>query len=479
MKNFYITTTLPYINAPIHLGHATEIVRADAIARYKKLKGFEVFFNTGTDEHGMKIYESAEKAGEEIQVFVDRYAALYRDTTAKLGVVSDVHYVRTTDKHHIDAAQEFWRRCDAKGYIYKKYYEAKYCIGCEEIKTDSELVDGKCPEHDRIPEIIKEENYFFKLSAFGDRLLELYNKNPKLIIPETRMNEMKSFVKSGLRDFSVSRPKEKVRWGIEVPGDPTHVMYVWFDALTNYISTLGWPDEGGMFERFWINGTPVQFCGKSNTRFQGVMWQAMLMAVDLPAPNNIIIDGFILDEAGKPMSKTLGNVISPLDLQEEYGTEALRYFILREFHPFEDTGVSKKSLKEAYNAHLANGIGNLTSRILKMAQTNLPGPVSIPDKNRVWSEDYKSALEEFNIKKAIDDVFEKIKSLDEEIQTKEPFKLMKTDPEKAKQIITNLVVCLHGVAQHLEPFMPETSRKIIESIRANKMPEAPLFLRKD
>ena len=475
--HFYITTTLPYVNAPIHLGHATEIIRADAVARYKKLLGYDVFFNTGTDEHGMKIYESAVKAGSTLEKYTDYYASLYQKTLQKLGVSEDAHYIRTTAPRHMQAAQEFWRQCDRAGYIYKKNYQAKYCIGCEEEKTDSELVDGKCPEHDRVPELINEENYFFKLSAFGSKLLALYERQPKIIIPISRMNEMQAFIRSGLRDFSISRFKVKTPWGIPVPDDPDQVIYVWFEALVSYLSTLGWPDHLENFDNYWVHGTPTQYCGKDNTRFQGVMWQAMLMAAGIPATHTIIVDGFILAERGVKMSKGLKNVIDPLELQKEYGTDALRYFVIREFSPFEDTAVSKASLKMTYNANLANGLGNLASRVMKMASAHLRSPVKIPD--NTIPEDFKDACESFNLQKASDIVWKHIGALDRRIQETEPFKLIKTDKKKTSIIIEELVLGLYTVARMLDPILPETSLAIKTAVKENKMFDKPLFPRKD
>lgn len=484
MKSFYLTTTLPYVNAPLHLGHATEIIRADAIARYKKLKGFDVFFNTGTDEHGQKIFESAQKSGQTPEQYTNHYANLFKETLEKFGIENTgdyaPHYVRTTDERHIHAAQKFWNICVDNGYIYKKNYKTKYCVGCEEEKTDSELEHGRCPIHpNREIEHIEEENYFFKFSDFGEKLLAYYDLNPGFIIPESRMNEMREFVKRGLQDFSISRLKSKMSWGIPVPGDEDHVMYVWFDALTNYISTLGWPETLENFEKFWVHGTPTQYCGKDNTRFQAVMWQAMLLAAGLPQSNKIVVDGFILGEGGVKMSKSLGNVVDPLDIVSEYGIDALRFFVLHDFHSFEDTPVSMQSLKESYNAHLANGIGNLTSRIMKMATVHIsdrpewmPNFVDTP-------KDFQSALDNFDIQKAAQIVWHSISELDKRIQAEEPFKLVKTEPEKGKQVIDELRKELAKIAQCLLVITPETARTILECIENHKMPENPLFVRKD
>ncbi|KKT74648.1 MAG: Methionine-tRNA ligase, partial [Parcubacteria group bacterium GW2011_GWB1_44_7] len=276
---FYITTTLPYVNAEPHIGFAMEVIRADVMARWKRAQGFEVFFNTGTDERGAKIFEAAKKAGQEPQTYVDEAAKKFQALIPLLNL-SEPNFIRTTDSHHIKAAREFWKICAKNGHIYKKPYKIKYCVGCELEKTDSELVDGKCPLHPtREIEEIEEENYFFKFSAFQKPLLDFYEKKPDFVVPDFRFNEIKSFVKRGLEDFSISRLKEKMPWGIEVPDDSEHTMYVWFDALVNYISAIGWPDDLERFKKWQIDsGGMVQYCGKDNLRQQSAMWQAMLMA---------------------------------------------------------------------------------------------------------------------------------------------------------------------------------------------------------
>lgn len=476
-KNFYITTTLPYVNNDPHIGFAMEIVRADVIVRVKKLQGFEVFFNTGTDEHGQKLLTDATNAGRDVKEYVDEYAEKFRGLKDLLNIYLDVHFIRTTDEHHIKAAQKFWQICNDNGYIYKKNYNTKYCVGCELPKTDSELIDGKCLVHpNKEIEIREEENYFFKFSVFGDRLLALYDSNPSLVIPDFRFNEIKSFVKNGLEDFSISRLKSKMSWGVPVPGDDDHIMYVWFDALVNYISTLGWPENTDNFEKFWTNGTPVQYCGKDNLRQQSAMWQAMLLASGLPTTNRIVINGFITGDGGVKMSKSLGNAVNPYDLVSEYGTDALRYFVLRELSSFEDSPFTIERFKESYNANLANGIGNLTSRIMKMAETNLEGSVAI-EENTI-PEEYFKFFETFEINKAMDFVWSKIGELDTIIQQTEPFKLIKIDKEKGTEIINDLVRKLYTIARMLNPLMPETSEKIKVCVKANKSPETPLFLRK-
>lgn len=488
MKSFYITTTLPYVNADPHVGFAMELIRADVVARAKKLQGYEVFFNTGTDEHGSKLYLSAQKEGIPVQEYVDRYAQEFRGLKDLLNISDDVHFIRTTDPSHEAAAQEFWKLCDTNGYIYKKSYQIKYCVGCELEKTDSELVDGQCPIHPTYTiELINEENYFFKFSAFQKPLLEFYDKHPDFVVPDFRFNEIKAFVERGLEDFSISRLKSKMPWGVAVPGDENQVMYVWFDALVNYISTLGWDSssprlgedrgEVDLFKAFWINGTPTQYCGKDNLRQQSAMWQAMLMAAGIPNSHQIVINGFFNGEGGIKMSKSIGNVVNPYDVVGEFGTDALRYYVLGEVSMFEDSPCSIELIKASYNAKLANGLGNLTSRIMKMAESNLSGPVEIPE--ATIPEEYFKLLDTFEINKAVHMIWQEMSAMDLLIQDKQPFKLVKTDPEAGQAIIRELAIRLYSAAEMLSPILPEISEKIKALVKANKSPEQPLFLRKE
>lgn len=488
-KYFYLTTTLPYVNAPLHMGHALEFVRADTIARYKRLQGFDVYFNTGTDEHGMKIYDKAKENNVSPNDFVDQGFTVFREQLKMFGVDESImHFIRTTDKKHEKIAQDFWRVVDKNGYIYKKSYQAKYCVGCESEKTDSELVEGVCPFHpERELKTIDEENYFFKYSLFTEKLLKLYEENPDFVVPDFRLNEVRNFVKGGLQDFSISRLKEKMPWGIEVPGDTSQVMYVWFDALTNYISTLGSDDtetiddliKSEKFKKYWIEGNPTQYCGKDNTRFQAAMWQAMLMAAEIPNSHQIIVNGFITGEGGIRMSKSLGNGVDPKEIVLEYGTDALRYFLLREVGSFEDSPFTRERFKDSYNSGLANGLGNLVSRVMNMVVSydvnldNLPDPAGYLDKI-VTKE-----INKFDLNKAMNELWLYISSLDEFIQKTEPFKTIKIDAQKAHSDLREAVGGLVKIARILEPMMPETSLKIQELIKTNKKPEAPLFLRKE
>ena len=482
-QSFYITTTLPYVNSKPHIGFAMELIRADVIARYKKLLGFDVFFNTGTDEHGLKIYRKAQEEGKDPQTLVDGYAETFKGLIPLLNISSDVHFIRTTDTHHVTAAQEFWKRCEK--YIYKKNYKVKYCVGCELEKTESELVDGKCLIHPNLEiEVIEEENYFFKFSEFQKPLLELYKNNPNFVLPNSRLNEIREFVSRGLQDFSISRLKEKMPWGVPVPGDSDHVMYVWFDALVNYISTLGWPEDTETFNKYWVEGETVQYAGKDNLRQQSAMWQAMLLAAGLPVTKQVVIEGF-LTSGGQKMSKSLGNVIDPIEIVNEYGADALRYFVTREFHPFEDSDVTMERLKESYNANLVNGLGNLTSRIMKMAELyavsyKLP---SEEDILKTKMDPIEEALSRFDQKSAIDFIWDRIRQSDQKIQEEQPFKLIKSEKElernQAAHVIASLIQDLWWISVAIKPFMPNTAILIQKAIKEKKVPETPLFPRKE
>lgn len=475
-RPFYLTTTLPYVNADPHIGFALELVQADILVRYRKLCGDEVFFNTGTDEFGLKIYRKALLEGKDPQAYTDEYAQRFQGLKNTLDLYPDIHFIRTTDSHHKAAAQELWRRCLAKGDIYKKTYKGLYCVGDEAFIKETELINGKCPNHPTMEPIgIEEENYFFRLSAYQEKLLAYLGKEG-VIVPEWRRQEAIQFVQRGLEDFSISRVKEKMPWGVAVPDDETQVMYVWFDALTSYISTLGWPeDKEGNFKKYWEGGDTLQLAGKDQVRFQSIMWQAMLMSAGLPTTQKVLYHGFITS-GGQKMSKSLGNVIDPIAIVEEYGADALRYFLARHIQPFDDSDFTMEKFKDAYNADLANGLGNLAARIMQLAQTHLPVPVELP--HTEFPRGFTEAVEKFELNKAVDLVWHKIQEVDQKITTAEPFKVVKTDIEKGKSLITELVIELAGIVVMLEPIIQTSAHTLREAIKQNKKP-TNLFPRKE
>jgi methionyl-tRNA synthetase len=482
----YITTTLPYINGKPHLGHAFEFVRADAVARFKRLEGFEVFFNTGTDEHGQKVLKRAEEEGLSPQDFADKYSEKYQDLLAELNVSNDA-FIRTTDESHKKSAQEFWKRCDANGDIYKKEYRGLYCVGCEMFVNESDLTEeGECPDHSgQKPVEIEEENYFFRFSNYQDELLKFYKERADFVVPDVRFNEIKRFVEDGLEDFSISRVADKMPNGVPVPGDDSQVMYVWFDALSNYISTLGWPDNEENFQNFWIDGAPTQFCGKDNLRQQAAIWQAMLLSAGLPLSRQIVIHGHIQSD-GRKMSKSVGNVIDPQEIIDEYSTDMLRYYLLRHLHPFDDPDITEDSLKEAYNGNLANGLGNLVSRVANMyVSYDVKVAIDYKAETTLEQEDGEALagfINEYRFDRALDYIWAEIGHLDAFITKEEPYKLIKSDDpeqvEEAKQAVAYLVLRLYDIASMLTPFMPETAKEIKRIIEAKEKPQ-PLFQRKD
>ncbi|MBO05915.1 MAG: methionine--tRNA ligase [Parcubacteria group bacterium] len=478
-KVFYQTTTLPYVNAKPHIGFALEIIQADARARFERLLGREVFFNTGTDEHGLKIFNAAQEVGKKPQEYVDELAPKFDELKKALNLSYD-NFIRTTDENHIKATEKLWEICQEKGDIYKKNYKGLYCISCERFIKEDECKNNRCPNHStKNLEEVEEENYFFRFSKYEKELLE-YLKNPKVITPKWRREEAINFVKSGLEDFSVSRIKEKMPWGVPVPGDENHVMYVWFDALTNYISTLGWPDDkDGNFQKFWNDGQTIQFAGKDQVRFQSLMWQAMLISAGIKTTDEIFYHGFITVK-GEKISKSIGNIVDPFEIVEKFGTDTLRYHLLRHVSPVEDSNFSEEILLESYNANLANGLGNLFSRIMKM-YVDYGVEIVLPKKEEILKgadfDKLRIHIDNFEFNKALDYIWREIGILDAHIQETEPFKLIKKDEKKAKEIVAYLATRLYEIATLLKPFLPETAEIISKGIEGKVIPK-PLFLRK-
>lgn len=448
-KKFYITTTAPYVNSDPHIGFALEIIQADVIARYHRLLNESVVFGFGTDEHGLKVYRKALEEKLTPQSYCDRSVIVWNKLKQALNL-SYTNFIRTTETRHIKAAQELWKRCLKNGDIYKKTYKSKYCVGCELEKTDSELENGRCPTHPNMEiELIDEENYFFRFSKYQKPLLEFYEKNPDFVLPQSRFQEIKTFIKSGLQDFSLSRLKNKMPWGVPVPNDPEQVMYVWFDALTFYISNLGWPEDKKNFQDFW---PVVQLAGKDNLRQQTAIWQAMLMSAGLPNSKQVFIHGFMTKD-GKKISKSLGNTIDPVELVAKYGTDAVRYYLLAKIHPFNDSDFTIKDFTTAYNADLANGLGNLVSRVAKMAEKDGLGGIKDYEK-KITISDY---LDRYEFNQALIKLWEELRSLDLEISRFEPWK--KTSAERKNKLIEYAKKLL-SFSWQLQIFLPETAKKI-------------------
>jgi methionyl-tRNA synthetase len=468
-KKFYITTTAPYVNAEPHIGFGLEIVTADVIARYHRIFNEEVIFNTGTDEHGIKIYQESQKAKKSPQEYVDEYAATFKNLI-KLLNLSVTHFGRTTNQNHIEAAQKFWQLCNQKGDIYKKFYKIKYCVGCELEKTDSELVEGKCPLHpNRDLEIYEEENYFFRFSNYQDQLLRFYQDHSQFVRPEGKFKEIKAFVQKGLQDFSISRLKSKLPWGIDVPNDPAQVMYVWFDALIYYISTIGWPEDEKTFTEFWPG---MQIAGKDNLRQQSAMWQAMLMSAGLPNSTQILINGFISID-GQKMSKSLGNVISPADLVKRFGVDGARYLLINMGPVRTDIDINEAKLTQTYNSDLANTLGNTIQRVAKLCERS--GFEFLPDTPPGMRSQVKDELADFRFDLALEEIWQTIKTVEQKIDEAKPW-TMTGDPLRI--LLTELIAHLRQVGFELQPFMPETADKIRTILKGPKIAApSPLFPR--
>lgn len=473
---FYITTPIFYPNAQPHMGHAYTTVVADILARYHRLMGREVYLLTGVDENAEKVVRAASTAGKSTEEFLDGVVAGFKDlfSPEKLAISYD-QFMRTSDETiHWPGAQKLWGLLVAAGDIEKRSYEGLYCVGHEAFITEKDLVDGKCPEHGTAPEHLKEENYFFKLSKYTTQIKEKIESGELAIVPDSRRNEILALLSRGLEDVSFSRPADKVSVGIPVPDDPTQKMYVWCDALSSYMTALGFGrEDNSLYQKFW--SAELHVIGKDILRFHAAIWPGMLLSAKLPLPKRLLVHGFITS-GGKKMSKTVGNIIDPNELISLYGAEAVRFFLARHISPFDDGDVTMESFKEAYNADLANGLGNLVSRVMKMAETALLEPVNIP--TDTIPQSFKDAIESYNIARATEIVSESISTLDQEIQKSQPFKLIKTDPEKAREIITGLVVGVYTVARMLNPILPRTMEKIKQLVKENKMPAEPLFARK-
>jgi len=478
MKKFYIPTSIVYTNQKPHIGFALEVIQADVLARYHSLLGEEIFFLTGTDENGMKNVEAAKEAGKTPKDFTEEIVKKVKGLKEVLNL-SNSDFIRTTDKkRHWPVVKKVWLKLKENGDIYKKKYKGLYCVGCEAFIKEKDLVDGKCPVHKRIPEVIEEENYFFRLSKYQNQLEKIIRAEKIKIIPEARKNELLSFITQGLEDVSCSRSREKLEWGIPVPDDKTQLIYVWLEALVNYLSALDYATDGDKFKKFWP--PDVHCIGKDIfVRFHGSLWLAMLLSLGLPLPKTIFVHGFIT-VGGQKMSKSLGNVVDPFELVNKYGTDAVRYFLLREIPPTEDGDFTYQKFEGRYNSDLASGLGNLVARVITVAE-NLKSQISSLESayqnstfkkeiDNTWKK-YEKALDEFKFNEALISIWDLISFCDRDIEKERPWK----ESERQKEVISDLLFAINEIAKLLEPFLPETSKKIFGQLRTKKI--KPLFPR--
>lgn len=455
MKKFYITTSIPYANAAPHIGFALEITQADTLARFYKSLGEDVFFLTGTDEHGLKIKKAAEATGKSPQDFVDEISGKFKNLAHALNI-SNSNFLRTTSEEHWKAVEKIWLRLQENGDIYKKRYKGLYCAGCEAFLTEKELINGKCPIHQKEPELVEEENYFFKLSKYLSEIKSLIKKEKFKIIPEAKKSEVLGFIEN-MEDVSFSRSKGKY-WGIPVPGDENQVIYVWGDALPNYISGVGYGADEKKFKKYWPAN--VHCIGKDILKFHAVIWPAMLLSLGLKLPKNIFVHGFI-GVNGQKMSKSLGNVVDPFSLINKYGADAVRYYLLREISPTEDGDFSFQKFEDRYNSDLASGIGNLISRIESLkAKVEIDSRVSkkIKDEVKNTRKEAEDFLKNFRFNEALKSIWNLIGFCDKYIEETRPWE----NKKESKKVIADLNFAANEIAELIEPFMPETSKKIKE-----------------
>ncbi|MBU0577249.1 methionine--tRNA ligase [Patescibacteria group bacterium] len=465
---FYITTAIAYVNAPPHLGHAMEFIEADAIARYKRLMGHDVHFLTGTDEHGVKMYNTAQKEGIDTQELVDKNAAIYKGLKEVLGISYD-DFIQTTDKkRHWPTCQKLWKKLVEKEDIYKKEYEGLYCEGCETFMKESDLVDGKCPAHKKEPVLLKEENYFFRLSKYSDKIVELIETNKLRLVPEIRKTEFLNIAKEGLTDVSFSRPKDVLPWGVPVPDDDTQVMYVWCDALTNYLSGVDYAEEGDMYKKYWP--ADLHVIGKDIVRFHAGIWIGMLFSAEIELPKAIFIHGFVTHN-GTKMSKTLGNVVDPVTTVEKYSTDMLRYYLLREIPVGRDGDFNDKLFIERYNSDLANNLGNLVNRIHTLISRNEIVDFDFDKHSDLYKQKvdetwkrYIADMNEYNLHEAVFHVWRLIDFANKMMEDKKPWALLKEDPERGRAVLCNLLEILRHISILISPFIPQSSAKIRQQI---------------
>ncbi len=454
--NYYVTTSIPYVNGEPHLGHAMEFIMGDVLARYARKQGKPVIFSTGTDEHGGKIAEKAKEAGLDPKAFTDKMSQQFKDLQKLLNISND-RFIRTTDQGHEQRAQIIWQHLSKD--IFKSKYSGLYCTGCEAFVTEAVAKEHNniCPHHNKPYEKLEEENYFFKLSKYADQILEAIETGAFRVVPASRKHEIIQVIKEGLDDISISRPKDKITWGIPVPGDETQVMYVWFEALMNYITVLGYPEHKD-FKEYWPAN--VQVIGKDILRFHAAIWPGMLLGLGAKLPKMLYVHGFINIDGGK-MSKSLGNSVAPKEIIDKYGVDAFRYYFLRHIPSYEDGDFTWERFAAAYNNELANELGNAVQRTTVMIQKYLQGMVGHMPEPSHDVKQYEDALEACRFDRALDEAWDQVRGLNQYIDEQKPWELAKeNDQEHLREVLAYQASSLLQIADLLEPFMPETATKI-------------------
>jgi methionyl-tRNA synthetase len=468
MAKFYLTTAISYVNAPPHIGHALEFIQADALARYHRMTGDDTFYLTGTDEHGVKIFDTAAERGITAQELVDENAEKFKALEGILDLSYD-DFIRTSSAMHKSACQKIWMKMFEAGDIYKDTYKGKYCVGCEGYKADKDLDEnGNCPNHNKPPEILEEENYFFRLSKYSDKIKAAIESGELKVLPETRKNEMLNIIgDEGLHDVSFSRPKKLLPWGVDVPNDPDQVMYVWCDALSNYITAIGYEEETEQFKKYWP--CDAHIIGKDILRFHAGIWIGMLMSAELPIPKGVYVHGFITSD-GRKMGKSLGNVVDPLEYVDKYGVDAVRYYLLREIPTTDDGDFSHSRFVDLFNSELANSLGNLVNRVVMMTDRYVDGKVpAVTDGGDVAGfvdnilKQYHAAFEAYDIKKACELVVEMTNYANKYIDDMKPWAMAKEDGSAADlaAVLYNLLELVRFIAYLIHPIVPAGAEKIM------------------
>lgn len=467
MAKFYLSNAIAYVNAGPHMGHALEAVQGDALTRYHRLQGDEVYFLIGTDEHGSKIQQVAREKGMEPQALADQNSQLFVDFHEKINAANDA-FIRTTSALHKAGAQKLWRLLEAAGCFYEKEYEGKYCMGCEAFILDKDLVEGMCSIHKRVPDLLKEKNLFFKLSEYSEAIKEKVQSGALVIRPESRRNEFLSLLEEGLQDVSFSRPKKTLAWGIEVPGHEDQVMYVWCDALSNYITALGYAEEGELFKKYWP--ADVHLIGKDIIRFHCGVWIGMLMAAGLPLPGAVYVHGFLTSE-GQKMSKSLGNVVDPMQLLEEWGADPVRYYLLREVPSDEDGDFSRERFAVLYKDELQNTIGNLLRRVLNLCVKHFEQGLPEGDGHfsavleKAWKE-YHEGFRQFDMRKGVEAALVLAREANAYVDKEKPWELAKSDLQRLGCVLANLMELCEALGTMLLPIIPESAQKIVDQVSA-------------